>query len=296
MSHQSIFEDCWEDAETRVAGLEDHLRLERVVDERFRVVGDEPGQPRTFFARDVQDGAEVTLRLGLDGLEEERDRAEVQRDRSDFERACVALLEVAGGPHLPEVVQAGCCARFGPYLAYRRIAGPTLAEALRVDGPLRGPELRFLVDGLIDALRRVHGGGWVHAGIRPAHVVLRDGWEPVLVGFHSALPAGTELRDGPVDARADVFALAATLWAAATGRSPLIDEHGPALDADMPMSFGLALMGALELDPAKRPRDMRLFGAQLRGALREDARHRRSGQVDVRGVRARLAERANEVA
>ena len=42
MSHQSIFEDCWEDAETRVAGLEDHLRLERVVDERFRVVGDEP--------------------------------------------------------------------------------------------------------------------------------------------------------------------------------------------------------------------------------------------------------------
>ena len=96
MSHQSIFEDCWEDAETRVAGLEDHLRLERVVDERFRVVGDEPGQPRTFFARDVQDGAEVTLRLGLDGLEEERDRAEVERDRSDFERACVALLEVAG--------------------------------------------------------------------------------------------------------------------------------------------------------------------------------------------------------
>jgi len=133
-----------------------------------------------------------------------------------------------------------------PFIAMDFIEGPTLAQRLRERGPLAPREAARLVERLARAVAHAHGHGVIHRDIKPQNVFL-VGEEPVLGDFGLArveqeaarrLTATGELLGTPgfmapeqadggeVDARADVFALGATLYAALTGSAPF---HGSAI-------------------------------------------------------------------
>jgi serine/threonine protein kinase len=125
-----------------------------------------------------------------------------------------------------------------PWLATACIPGPSLAQAVRELGPLPVDTVRVLVAGVAEALQAVHRAGIVHRDLKPSNVLLApDG--PRVIDFGIARAADstpltrTGLRIGspqfmsPEQARAepaspasDVFALGATVYFAATGRTP----------------------------------------------------------------------------
>jgi serine/threonine protein kinase len=178
-----------------------------------------------------------------------------------------------------------------PWLATELVEGPTLAQRVAADGPVRGPELHALATGLAEALAAVHAAGVVHRDVSPANVVLgADG--PVLVDFGIARFAeattltltgtvvGTAgwlapelLRDQAVTAAADVWSWAAVLAFAATGRPP---ADGPraevvlrkVLDGDLdlrglPDWLDAVVRRSLVADPAQRPAAAELFSPGL---------------------------------
>jgi hypothetical protein len=167
-----------------------------------------------------------------------------------------------------------------PYIVSEYVDGPTLEEAVAADGTLRGAALHRLAVGTVTALVAVHQAGMAHGGIRPESVVLGpDGPRVIDFGVAGALeatdsgatrrvgvPAFTapELLHGADPAPpSDLFAWAATLVYAATGRSPFdggstavtvnrIVHDEPVLDA-VPDDLRGVVASCLAKDPAARP-------------------------------------------
>src|SRR5437868_5571322 len=154
--------------------------------------------------------------------------------RIRLEREVKALRRVES-PYVARVFDADLdCAR--PYLVMEHIEGDTLMEMVRRDGPLFGPNLLALAQGVAAALAIVHAAGIVHRDLKPANILMGvDG--PVLIDFGIAqvldatrlTMTGTFLgtpgyaapelfADEHVGEPADVHAWAATVAFAATGR------------------------------------------------------------------------------
>jgi serine/threonine protein kinase len=126
-----------------------------------------------------------------------------------------------------------------PWLATVYVPAPSLEELVAECGPLAVSAVRWLAAGCAEALECVHRAGLVHRDFKPANVlVTADG--PRVIDFGLArtdgLPQGTvagmvlgtPLYMAPEQAAgtpatgpaADVFALGATLYHAATGTAP----------------------------------------------------------------------------
>ncbi|MEV4175341.1 serine/threonine-protein kinase [Nonomuraea sp. NPDC049709] len=132
-----------------------------------------------------------------------------------------------------------------PYVVSEYVDGPSLAEVIQERGPLGGAELRRLAIGTLTALAAIHQAGVVHRDFKPGNVLLsRDGPRVIDFGISRALGesesgehlVGTppymapEQFDGrPAGAASDLFAWAATMVAAATGRPPFGTGALPAL-------------------------------------------------------------------
>lgn len=128
------------------------------------------------------------------------------------------------------------------YMALAYEQGRTFASWLRDLG--RRPtqaELDRLVGPLLDALEVMHAAGMLHRDIAPDNILVRDDGTPVLLDFGSARSDMKE-RAGPVTAIvktgyspqeqyrsvaeqqgpwSDIYAFAATLYLATTGRPPM---------------------------------------------------------------------------
>ena len=127
-----------------------------------------------------------------------------------------------------------------PYLVMQYIPGRSLQERLDASGPLEVREILRIGTQAARALAAAHAQGVVHRDIKPANILLENCVERVkLTDFglaraiddasltQSGVIAGTpqymapeQARGEPVDARADLFALGAALYAMAAGRSP----------------------------------------------------------------------------
>jgi eukaryotic-like serine/threonine-protein kinase len=127
-----------------------------------------------------------------------------------------------------------------PYLVMQYIPGRSLQERLDATGSLEVREILRIGTQAARALAAAHAQGVVHRDIKPANILLENCVERVkLTDFglaraiddasltQSGVIAGTpqymapeQARGEPVDARADLFALGAALYAMATGRSP----------------------------------------------------------------------------
>lgn len=144
-------------------------------------------------------------------------------------------------PHVVRVMDVG--EHEGrPYLVMERLVGASLAERLEGGQRLAPAEVAELLRQLAIALEAAHREGIVHRDVKPANVFLLAGdrlsvklldfgvarsAEPASALTQTGAMVGTvhymspeQLRGGPVDAGADLWALAVVAYRALTGRLP----------------------------------------------------------------------------
>jgi serine/threonine protein kinase len=246
----------------------------------------EPGDPRALGA------FQVVARLGeggqgivYEGRSASGDRVAIKVLRGgtdpDIRRRLARELESA------RRVAPFCTARVleaepggpAPYVVSEFVAGASLQERVRTGGPLRNGDLDRLAVGTACALAAIHGAGVVHRDFKPANVLLGpDGPRVVDFGIARPLDAGTgpstmsgtppymapeQLRGEHGSPAADVFAWAATMVYAATGRAPFGTDTVAAVfhriltqDPDLsgiPQGLRGTLAACLSKDPRTRP-------------------------------------------
>jgi serine/threonine protein kinase len=166
------------------------------------------------------------------------------------------------------------------YLVMPFIDGPTLAARLTA-GPLAVPAALTILADIAEALDALHAAGFLHRDIKPSNVIL-SGDRATLIDLGLALPSdisadrrvtapnrfvGTplyvspEARSGsPLDARADLYSLAALALHLFTGAPPTLDDPQradqpppPALACGLPPAADALLRAALATRPDDRP-------------------------------------------
>lgn len=220
-------------------------------------------------------------------------------DQAEFRARFRREATVAGQVDSPWVVRVvgSDTDAAAPWLATAFVPGPSLEEAVAVDGPLPVRAVRVLGKVLAGALAAVHAAGLVHRDVKPGNVLLAlDG--PRLIDFGIARPTAadeTELtaddmvvgtpgflspeqaRARQVGAASDVFSLGCVLAYAATGRPPFgtgaVDallyrtvHDDPQLDGVADGELRALLGRCLAKDPEQRP-----TASELDAELVEDA-------------------------
>jgi serine/threonine protein kinase len=181
-----------------------------------------------------------------------------------------------------------------PWMATDLIDGPSLADAVRANGPMPDGRLLPLALGIAEALSAIHAVGIVHRDVKPANVLLS--WDgPRLVDFGIAQIADLSMntltstglvvgspgfmspeqaRRDPVTFASDVFAWGCTVVYAASGEGPF--GSGSTADVlyrvvhDAPRVPPLAqpldavVRAALRKAPAERP-SVESIGSALHG-------------------------------
>ena len=249
----------------------------------------------------------------------------VAKARERFEREMRAASRI-DHPHLCPVYEAGEIDGL-PYIAMRYIEGESLAEQLQhrreAKPATRGgssaatlPQLVHLVEKVARALHAAHEAGLVHRDVKPANILIDGEGEPVLIDFGLAREAesaqltqtgerlGTPAYmapeqvsgEAPVDGRADVYGLGATLYEgltlhapfdAVTGREAVYHHvlHQPPRDPrrfDRSIGVDLAVVvgKALEKRPEKRFTTAEEFADELqRIRTHRPIRSRRPGTL-----------------
>ncbi|MFB4315319.1 serine/threonine-protein kinase [Actinomadura sp. 21ATH] len=235
------------------------------------------GMGRVFLGRGP-DGALVAIkviRAELAGEPEFRARFRREaRSAMRVPRFCTAEV-IAADPDAPE-----------PYLVTEYIDGPTLEEAVRADGPLRGADLDQLGVSIAAALAGIHSAGIIHRDLKPANVLLsRTGPRVIDFGVAGAAGATRLTGDGTIhgtpaymapeqlqarpEPASDVFSWGGVMLFAATGRRPFGGATLPVMAVrimeEEPDLGGLtgalrdAVAAALGKDPAGRPTPARLL-------------------------------------
>ena len=224
-----------------------------------------------YRAEQVQLRREVALKVlrqTADGAKDERVAAFLREAR-----AAAALND----PRLVQVYDVGED-QGHYYLSMELVGGGSLARKLRADGPLDWRELLPILRDVAGALQVAHEHGLVHRDVKPANILLTKGGGAKLADL--GLAAGGEafgtvafmapeqVRQLPVDGRADLYALGCTAYAALCGKPPFLGTvkeiaQAQVRQAPAPLrGTGLMVSPALEQfvllelmakDPAARP-------------------------------------------
>ncbi|MFF4492120.1 protein kinase [Streptomyces sp. NPDC001544] len=211
----------------------------------------------------------------------------------------VDAARVIGGRHGAQVVAADTQTGT-PWIATEYVLGPPLDEAVELAGPLPEATVRALGAALCGALGQLHSSEVVHRDLKPSNILI-TAYGPKVIDFGIARAIGDErlTRVGAAmgtpafmspeqatgqehTAAGDVFALAAVLVFAATGRAPF--GHGQTADllyrvrysapdlSDVPAALVPILGRCLDKNPFLRPTTAEL-AAELHDGSGEFAEH-----------------------
>ncbi len=170
--------------------------------------------------------------------------------------------QLVSSSYVARVVDAG---RLGdrPYIVREHVEGKSLAEVVADDGPLSGDALERVAVGVLTALSAIHLAGLSHRALTPHNVILgADG--PRVTDAALGDPAGEVAFQAPEQLHglqygpyADVFAWAATITFAGTGKAPFADRDAvlngePEMDIEAEPMRGV-LLSALAKETVRRP-------------------------------------------
>ncbi|HWO10731.1 MAG TPA: serine/threonine-protein kinase, partial [Polyangiaceae bacterium] len=185
-------------------------------------------------AQHVDLGRKVALKV----LDRQRCRSHEAASRFRHEARVVAQLE---HPNLVQIHDFGVSADGRPYYAMEYLEGETLADRLARQGRLPWAEAVSLCVQACQALEAAHALGVIHRDIKPQNLFLtRDGVvklldfgitqsdvEPDRTSSECLSLVGTpeymapeQIGHGPVDERADIYALGSVLYELVTGCLP----------------------------------------------------------------------------
>lgn len=243
------------------------------------------GYATVYQARQESVGRPVAVKVEHRALDSEEDQRR-------FLREAHAAGEMSGHPHVVDLFDAGVTGDGHPYLIMELCAGTYADRMART--PLAPVEVRDVGVKIADALADSHARGVLHRDVKPANILMSRFGEPALADFGLAVLA--ESRDTSLSmdvltpayappelfrhgthptAAADVYALAASLYAMLRGAPPRWkDDSMPSLRAlidlfdepipDLP-GVGADLLDVLrtgmDSDPRRRP---------VAGHLRDD--------------------------
>ncbi|UFS95979.1 serine/threonine-protein kinase [Nocardia huaxiensis] len=203
-----------------------------------------------------------------------------------------------------------------PWIAMQFIDGTDVATLIR-HGPRALPPERavHILGEAARGLDEIHRAGLVHRDVKPANIMVtrgRDGRDRVLVTDFgiarttedgdritgSGAVVGTlgyiapeQLENGPVDHRADVYALGCTLYQMLTGALPfergdprsvvrahLLDPPPQPSRAGLPAGFDAVIARAMAKDPRRRHPSCGALAEEAAGVLRGDPLGAASGR------------------
>lgn len=243
---------------------------------------DDPSDRAAAGGTDTSHAGEVGPRAGARLVAVKvihRQYAQDPRFRERFVRE-IAIARGVHGPRVAALVDADPDGP-SPWLATEYVPGSSLQAAVDTRGPMPLPMAISLAVGLGEALLLLHERGLVHLGLKPSNVLLAlDG--PKLIGFGiarvfdetapttaggvlgaSGFLAPEQAAGADVGPPADIFALAAVLVFAVTGRGPFgtgtalaqprrVTDDAPDLTGVPPDLVDIAA-SCLERNPAHRP-------------------------------------------
>ncbi|HSO39670.1 MAG TPA: serine/threonine-protein kinase, partial [Labilithrix sp.] len=176
-----------------------------------------------------------------------------------------------GHPNIVQVTDFQTPLDGPPFLVMELLEGVSLGELIDRQGPLPYPRVAFITMQVLVALSAAHRAGIVHRDIKPDNVfltatslsndvvkVLDFGVAKVdsdaapmtshgqVIGTPAYMPP-EQARGGPIDARADVFAVGATMYHAITGRLPTPPPDGLSATLEAPPSRSIMATEALAL-------------------------------------------------
>jgi len=205
------------------------------------------------------------------------------------------LLATLRHPNLPRVTDHFILSG-QQYLVMDFVEGQDLRERLATTGVVPVADVIRWGAQICDALSYLHGRTppVVHRDIKPGNIRLAPGDQAILVDFGIAKAAGSDSKTttaaialtpgyappeqygmGRTDGRSDLYALAATLYATITGRTPpdsmerlLNNAELPRPEVfapELPRHIADALLRGLALKPAERFADAQSFKRALLG-------------------------------
>ena len=185
-----------------------------------------------------------------------------------------------------------------PGIVMEWVDGPDLRQRLD-QGPLDGAETARIGAAIADGLAELHQHGLIHRDVKPANILLSSDGTPKLTDFGittanagdrtaTGIVLGTpkylapeQVRGETLDARTDLFALAAVLYESVSGHAPWVrDGDLPTAIArlsddpddlrttrpDLPASLTASIMRGLERHPDDHWPNATVFADSLRGS------------------------------
>lgn len=265
------------------------------------------GMGAVYLGKDVKLGREVAIKVLPPTT-----RAYLGSERFQREVQLVARLS---HPHIVPLFEADEVEGF-LYYVMEYVEGESLAQRLERQGQLPFEEALRIVAEVGDALQYAHEHGIVHRDIKPANILLSGGHARVtdfgiaksvaeseegktLTG--TGVTVGTAAYMSPeqasgerrIDARSDVYALAAVFYEMLAGETPFTGPNAQAIVArilvdapravrtirpNVPSHVDQALLAGLAKVPADRPPSARAFIDSLAAPTAERPAAKRGGR------------------